>query len=76
MPDESYVTTASKQKKEKLRPPKEWIVPANPKYYDIEHAFDDTDEIDWKQGTRIKVGKGHPTEEEAQGTVEFYKELD
>lgn len=56
MLDESYVTTASKQKKERLRPPKEWIVPANPKYYDIEHAFDDTDEIDWKQGTGIKAG--------------------
>ena len=54
--DESYVTTASKQKKQKIRPPKEWIVPANPKYYDIVHAFDDTDEIDWKQGAGIKAG--------------------
>jgi len=35
---------------------KEWIVPANPKYYDIVHAFDDTDEIDWKQGAGIKTG--------------------
>ena len=38
--EESYLTTASKEKKQKLRPPKEWIVPANPKYYDIEQAFD------------------------------------
>lgn len=38
--DESYVVTASKQKRQKYRPPKEWLVPANPKYYDIEHAFD------------------------------------
>ena len=54
--DESYVTTASKQKKQKIRPPKEWIVPANPKYYDIVHAFDNTDKIDWKQGAGIKAG--------------------
>lgn len=52
--DESYLTTASKQKKEKVRPPKEWIIPANPKFYDIVHAFDDKDEIDWKQGAGIK----------------------
>ena len=54
--DESYVVTASKQEKQKLRPPKEWIVPANPKYYDIEHAFDHTEEIDWKQGNGIRTG--------------------
>ncbi|MCI8637894.1 MAG: MmcQ protein [Coprococcus sp.] len=52
----SYLATASVQKKEKVRPPKEWIVPANPKYYDIEHAFDDVEEIDWKQGRGIKTG--------------------
>ena len=40
---------------QKLRPPKEWIIPANPKYYDIEHAFDSVNEIDWKQGSGIKV---------------------
>ena len=54
--DESYTVTASKQKKEKNRPPKEWIIPANPKYYDIEHAFDKAKEIDWKQGAGIKTG--------------------
>ena len=48
--DESYAVTASRQKKQKIRPPKEWIVPANPKYYDIVHAFD------WKQGRGIKAG--------------------
>ena len=41
--DESYIATASKEKKQKLRPPKEWIVPANPKYYDIEEAFSHSD---------------------------------
>ncbi len=54
--DESYVVTASKQKQQKLRAPKAWIVPANPKYYDVEHAFDLDDELDWKQGKGIKKG--------------------
>ena len=52
----SFVATASKKKKEKVRPPKEWIVPANPKFYDIEHAFDNTDTIDWKQSSSVKTG--------------------
>ena len=54
--DESYKATASAQKKKALRPPKEWIIPANPKYYDIVHAFDHTDEIEWKQGAGIRKG--------------------
>ena len=39
-----------------MRPPKEWIIPANPDYYDIVHAFDDAREIEWKQGRGIKAG--------------------
>ena len=31
-------------------------MPANPKYFDIVHAFDDAGEIDWKQGRGIKAG--------------------
>ena len=54
--DESYLNTASKEEKQKLRPPKEWIVPANPKYYDIQAAFAASEEIDWKQGKGIKTG--------------------
>jgi len=54
--DISFRTTASSKKKQKIRSPKEWIVPANPKYYDIEHAFDDKDLLDWKQGSGIRVG--------------------
>ena len=54
--DASFLATASAKKKQKIRPPKEWIIPANPKYYDIVHAFDDTDEIDWKQGSGINAG--------------------
>ena len=54
--DESYVNTASKETKQRLRPPKEWIIPANPKYYDVQAAFEKSKEIDWKQGKGIKTG--------------------
>ena len=54
--DESYLATASVRQKKKMRPPKEWIIPANPKYYDIQGAFAQADEINWKQGAGIKKG--------------------
>ena len=54
--DMSYLATASAKKKEKIRPPKEWIIPSNPRYFDIIHAFDETDLIDWKQGAGIRKG--------------------
>ncbi|MCR5120017.1 MAG: MmcQ/YjbR family DNA-binding protein [Lachnospiraceae bacterium] len=54
--DTSFMATASAKKKQKIRSPKEWIIPSNPKYYDVIHAFDNTDEIDWKQGAGIKTG--------------------
>ena len=54
--DASFLATASKKKKAKIRPPKEWIIPANPKFYDIEHAFDDKEIISWKQSSNVKVG--------------------
>lgn len=34
----------------------EWIVPANPKYYDVDAAFLREDVIDWKQSSAIRVG--------------------
>ena len=34
----------------------EWLVPANPKFYDVEQAFREQDEITWKQGRGIEVG--------------------
>lgn len=34
----------------------EWIIPANPKYYDVIKCFDDTDTIMWKQSNNINVG--------------------
>ncbi len=52
----SYQATSYLKARHKERAPKEWIIPANPKYYDIIHAFDDKDEIDWKQGSGINVG--------------------
>ena len=54
--DMSYLATASAKKKEKIRPPKEWIIPANPKYYDLVQAFQEQEIIDWKQGAGIKKG--------------------
>lgn len=56
--DDSFAMTASKKEKEKygLFPKKDWLIPANPKYYDVIHAFDDTDTILWKQGAAIHVG--------------------
>lgn len=54
--DISFRVTASVRKKTEIRGPKEWIVPSNPKYYDIEHAFDGRDTIEWKQGKGIKAG--------------------
>lgn len=54
--DRSYQVTASPQTKKAIRPPKEWIIPSNPQYFDIVHAFDSTKEITWKQGSGIKKG--------------------
>ncbi|MBQ7599754.1 MAG: MmcQ/YjbR family DNA-binding protein [Clostridia bacterium] len=36
--------------------PLNWIVPANPRYYDVEKAFSERDEILWKQGRGIIPG--------------------
>lgn len=54
--EQSYITTSSKAKKQQLRASKEWIIPANPKYYDIEAAFKNGNVIDWKQGVGIRKG--------------------
>ena len=34
----------------------EWLVPANPKYYDVEKAFLENQQVTWKQSTHIAVG--------------------
>lgn len=56
MIDASFLATAPREKKLKSRPAKEWIVPANPKFYDVEGAFAASDVVDWKQGSGIKAG--------------------
>lgn len=33
-----------------------WIVPANPKYYDIEAAFQEGKDILWKQSSKVRAG--------------------
>lgn len=52
--DASFAATATGRKKQEIRPPKEWLIPSNPKYYDIVHAFDTANVITWKQGSGIK----------------------
>ena len=54
--DISFLATASAAEKDQIRPPKEWVIPSNPEYYDIIHAFDHTREIRWKQGRGIRTG--------------------
>lgn len=34
----------------------DWIIPANPKYYDVVGAFEESDIITWKQSSDIHVG--------------------
>lgn len=54
--DGSFLATASAAERKKRRPPKEWIIPANPRYYDIQRAFARAEEIGWKQGAGIRTG--------------------
>ena len=35
---------------------KDWVIPANPAYWDVIHRFDNQDEIDWKQINNIEIG--------------------
>lgn len=34
----------------------EWVVPANPKYYDVVNCFNDTNHVTWKQSSSIHEG--------------------
>ena len=56
--DVSFNATAPKRRKKVREPrePKEWIIPANPKFYDVEAAFAANDIITWKQGAGIMRG--------------------
>lgn len=35
---------------------KKWIIPANPDYFDLDHAFRQADEIHWKQTAKMMIG--------------------
>lgn len=54
----SYELTASRQTKQKMKVHKkrDWIIPANPKYYDLEKAFSENETILWKQSSHVCVG--------------------
>lgn len=56
--DESFSLTAGgrEKKKAKITGPKDYLVPANPKYYDLITAFKENDIIDWKQSNDVHVG--------------------
>lgn len=65
MPDErilqlaqrSYdLTLSGKAKNTKSGRISKWLIPANPKYYDVEQALREQTEIRWKQSTDIAVG--------------------
>lgn len=56
--DMSFHITEKRQSVGKLQRTenREWIVPANPEYYDLEKAFSESDIILWKQSNHIIVG--------------------
>ncbi len=54
--DENHKTTKGKPKKAVRYEPTSWLVPVNPKYFDIEKAFAESDVILWKQSSSMIVG--------------------
>ena len=54
--DQSFLLTASKEEQARRQGPKNWLVPANPKYFDLEQAFQESDTVLWKQSSRVRVG--------------------
>lgn len=54
--DISYGLAGGKKRSDAPRPRREWIVPANARYFNIKTAFDSTDEVLWKQGRGIAAG--------------------
>ncbi|MCM1467555.1 MAG: hypothetical protein NC086_05355 [Alistipes sp.] len=44
------------RKKSNRTEPKDWIIPANPKYYDVVGAFEQSNIVTWKQSSDIHVG--------------------
>ena len=35
---------------------KEWVYPANPRYFDLDHGFSVSDQLYWKQSSKVRVG--------------------
>lgn len=55
--DMSYVLTSKQKRNCRFSQSyQEWIVPANPKYYDLQKAFSENEEIIWKQSNNIAAG--------------------
>ena len=56
--DMSFRETSMQKKKRlpRMGGQREWIVPANPKYYDVQKAFQEQDVIVWKQSSHVAVG--------------------
>ncbi|MCM1320517.1 MAG: MmcQ/YjbR family DNA-binding protein [Bacteroides sp.] len=54
--DESYEIAKGRTKKKVRREKASWLVPVNPKYYDIEKAFAESDTILWKQSNSVIAG--------------------
>ena len=55
--DDQQIMTLIEQSRASLYQPHAWLIPANPHYYDIMHAFSDPHELLlWKQSTKIRVG--------------------
>lgn len=53
----SFDLTSCKKWKKSIRSGNtEWIIPANPKYFDLEKAFSENHTILWKQSNNIMVG--------------------
>ena len=57
---DSFILTSAPQAKKKMKKKrtgrKDWLVPANPKYYDLFAAFEENDIILWKQSSDIRPG--------------------
>ncbi|MCM1387888.1 MAG: hypothetical protein NC231_11200 [Bacillus sp. (in: Bacteria)] len=47
---------AVQRRKSNRTEPKDWIIPANPKYYDVVGAFEASNIVTWKQSSDIHVG--------------------
>lgn len=54
--DKSYEIAKGKSKKSVRYDPTSWLVPVNPKYYDIQKAFTESDTILWKQSNSVIAG--------------------